>query len=54
MTVTAIRKDADILTMTLDAEFDRIARSGVATVGRPTPARALVGPPDVPSNGYVA
>jgi hypothetical protein len=50
MTVTAVRKDADTLTMTLEAEFRRIARAGVAAAGRSAPARALVGPADLPRN----
>ena len=50
MTVTAVRKDPDSADLTLDAEFDALARAGLAAVGRPAPARALVGPADLPGD----
>ena len=50
MTVTSIHKDPDALTMTITTEFDVPVERGVAAVGRPPPARALVGPADLPGH----
>ena len=40
--------------MTVDAEFEASARAGVAAVGRSAPARALVGPADLPRHLHEA
>ena len=47
MTVTAVHKDPDALTMTLTAEFDATP-ARVGAVGGSPPARALVGSADLP------
>jgi hypothetical protein len=43
MTVTSVRKDPDALTMTITVELDASIERAWAAVGRPSPARALVG-----------
>ena len=48
MTVTAVRKDPAALTMTIDRRVRRLAGARLAAVGRSAPARALVGPADLP------
>ena len=50
MSVTSIDKDPERLTMTITAEFAVGGRARVAAVGRPAPARALVGAADVPGD----
>ena len=49
MTVTAVQKDPEALTLTLTAEFDASPGARVGDVGRSAPARALVGPPTYPA-----
>ena len=50
MTVTAVRKDPQTLTLTLEAEFDAPPDRVLAAVGRSAPARALVGSADLPGD----
>ena len=50
MTVTAVRKDPDALTHDPDRRVRRLARARLAAVGRSAPARALVGPADLPGD----
>ena len=54
MTVTAVRKDADKLTLTLDAEFESHSGARLAALGRPAPAGALVGPAELPGDLHLA
>ena len=51
MSVTSVEKDFDRLTLTLVADFDATDRAGVAAVGRPAEAGALVGAADLPGDG---
>ena len=48
MTVTAVRKDPQTLHDDPGGRVRRIAGAGVAALGRSAPARALVGPADLP------
>jgi hypothetical protein len=48
MTVKDLKKDPATLTMVVTAEFHRTGRTGLAAVGRPSSARALVGPTRLP------
>ena len=50
MSVTSVDKDLDNLTLTLIADFDAPVERGVAAVGRPTPAGALVGTAELPGD----
>ena len=43
MSIVSVEKDLDGLSLTLVAEFDCHDRAGVAAVGRPAAAGALVG-----------
>ena len=54
MTVTAVRKDPAALTMTLTAEFEATPGARLGPVGRSAPARALVGPADLPRHVHRA
>ena len=51
MTVTAVHKDPDALTMTITAEFDASPERVWQLWADPAPARALVGPADL--SGHV-
>ena len=48
MTVTAVRKDRRSPDHDPDRRVRRLARAGLAALGRSAPARALVGPADLP------
>ena len=50
MTVTAVRKDPEALTMTLTAEFEASPGARLGAVGRSAPARALVGSTHLPGH----
>ena len=50
MTVTAVHKDPDDPDHDPDRRVRRVARARLGALGRPAPARALVGPADLPGH----
>ena len=52
MTVTAIRKDPDTLSMTLTADFDATPERVWQPVGRSSPTGTMVGTTDLSGHGH--